>query len=123
MRYCPVCDARYEDEVIKFCTKDGTPLVDDAAPNFTELPIDPIADDEIGEETIIRRRPIEPTVPETQTGRDVDRIVIPTGPVPSSPEEPRIRPRTQAYYQPPPPQNTVKIVVLTILGTLFILGC
>jgi hypothetical protein len=126
MRYCPVCDARYNDDVIKFCTKDGTPLVDDAAPNFTALPSDPIVldvEDEVGEETIIRRRPTEPAVPETQTEREAERIVIPTEGIPRVPSEPQIRPRTQTYYQPPPPQNTVKIVVLTILGTLVILAC
>ncbi len=109
MKYCPICDEKYDEEIIKFCTKDGTPLVDDAEPNFTALPSENLEDD-FGEETIIRRKP-EPT----------ERIVIPT----SSPAaDQQVRPRTQAVYAPPPPQsNTAKTVVLTIIGTLFILGC
>ena len=104
-----MCDEKYDEDIIKFCTKDGTPLVDDAQPSFTALPSENLEDD-FGEETIIRRKP-EPT----------ERIVIPT----SSPAaEQQVRPRANpAAYSAPPPSNTAKTVVLTIIGTLFILGC
>jgi hypothetical protein len=28
MKYCPICDERYDEDIIKFCTRDGTPLID-----------------------------------------------------------------------------------------------
>lgn len=116
MRYCPICDARYDDETIKFCTKDGTPLVEDNEPNFATLPSEE-TDDEIGQETVIRRRE-DMTDASTKKG---ERIVIPAVDEPASQQ---VRPRTaQAYYPPPPPPpNTGKTIVLTILGTLAVLG-
>jgi len=115
MKYCPICDERYDEEIIKFCTKDGTPLVDDQQPSFTALPSENLEEpgDDFGEETVIRRKPV--SVPPAQS----ERIVIPTS---STPEQPA-RPRAQAYYPPPPQPNTAKTVVLTILGTLFVLAC
>ena len=113
MKYCPKCSERFDEEIIKFCTKDGTPLIEDAQPSFTALPSENVEDD-FGEETVIIRKP-------EKTGSG-ERIVIPT----SQPAaEPSVRPRTaQAYYPPPPPpSNTAKTVVLTIFGTLFILAC
>lgn len=115
MRHCPICDERYTDETIKFCTKDGTPLVEDA-PNFVIMPSEsieaPPAD--LGEETVIRRKHDTGfTLPE----RDPERIVVPT----AQREEPRIRPR-QVYYQPPEPPNTAKVIALTIVGTLVVLS-
>ncbi len=38
MKYCPVCQTRYDEEIMRFCTKDGTPLIDEEAPNFVEMP-------------------------------------------------------------------------------------
>lgn len=113
MKYCPICDERYDEEIIKFCTKDGTPLVEEDQPNFTALPSENLEgpDDDLGEETVIRRKPIG------GSGQS-ERIVIPTSP---SPEQPS-RVRAQAYYPPPQQPNTAKTVVLTILGTLVVLG-
>lgn len=125
MKYCPVCSARYDEEIIRFCTKDGTPLVDDIKPQFTAIPSETVideADDDIGQETVIRRKPlVPPDQPLTfdNEGRS-ERIVIPT----SQPEErPGVRARTaQGYNVPPPPPNTAKTVMLTILGTLAVVG-
>ncbi len=122
MKYCPICDERYDDEIIRFCTKDGTPLVDDEQPKFTALPSENVdqPDNDFGEETIIRRKAEDggETIPFDSKGTS-ERIVIPT----SKPADEPIRPRTtQAYYTPPPPPNTVKTVILTILGTLAVLG-
>ena len=121
MKYCPVCEARYDEEVIKFCTKDGTPLIEDEHPNFTALPSENSEepDDEIGEATVIRRKPTAEEIAAAPSQRS-DRIVIPT----SVPKEQQVRQRTAAAYYPPLPQsNTAKTVVLTIIGTLFVLGC
>ena len=117
MKYCPVCSERFDEEIIKFCTRDGTPLVEEEQPSFTALPSESLerGDDDFGEETIIRRKPMSAGGEEGQS----ERIVIPT----SMPADPQVRPRTtQGYYQPPPPPNTAKTVVLTILGTLVVLS-
>ncbi len=110
MRYCPSCNERFDEDIIKFCTRDGTPLVEEVQPEFTALPSESSENietgrDDIGEETVIRRR--------TESH---ERIVIPTA-------EQQVRPRTAtAYYPPPPPPNTIKTVILTIIGTLAVLG-
>jgi len=118
MKVCPQCDERFDEEVIKFCTRDGTPLIEEEQPKFTALPsenMEPNDNDDIGEETVIRRNP-DPNAPTGQS----ERIVIPT-----APEQQQVRHRpAPVYYPPPPPQpSTGKTIVLTILGTLFVLGC
>ena len=117
-----MCDERYDEEIIRFCTKDGTPLIEEGQPNFTaipsEMPEDP--DDAFGEETVIRRNapPVQDTVTE-EPPRESERFVIPTTPAP----EQNVRHRqATAYYPPPPPPNTGKTIVLTIIGTLAVLG-
>ena len=55
MKHCPVCSERYDEEIIRFCTKDGTPLVDEEQPKFTAIPSEIVEDDDdFGQETIIR---------------------------------------------------------------------
>ena len=118
MRYCPKCGERFSEDIIKFCTRDGTPLVEEGEPRFTAMPSQGVEDD-IGDETVIRRRPFDEAAASGPEGPE--RFVIPT----ASPEErePVRRPH-QAYYPPPPQQqNTGKVVVLTILGTIFVLAC
>ena len=122
MKYCPICDERYDEEIIRFCTKDGTPLVDEEQPNFTALPSEASEETaDLGEETIVRRK--ASTVPPTAPIDEEDlsgRIVIPT----SHTEAQSVRPRTATTYYPPPPpqQNIAKTVILTIIGTLAVLG-
>src|SRR5204862_1186962 len=109
------------EEVIRFCTRDGSPLVDDEEPKFVAMPSENIEEPEEDlEATIIRRKPVGDDVAADGDQPQSERIVIPT-----SVPEPQVRPRTTAaYYPPPPPQNnTAKAVVLTILGTLFVLAC
>ncbi|MBK8466177.1 MAG: hypothetical protein IPL32_10140 [Chloracidobacterium sp.] len=113
MRHCPICDACYDDETIKFCTKDGTTLVESSQPNFVILPSEnPEPPADFGDETVIRRKSTSGSI-----GSEPDRIIVPT----ADPSEPRIRQR-QVYYPPPEPPNTAKVVALTIVGTLVILS-
>lgn len=121
MKYCPICNERYDEEIIRFCTKDGTPLIEEEQPSFTAMPSE-AADEstsDLGEETIITRRPV-PVEPETfAEPEQPERIVIPTVYPPTS----QVRPRAPAaYYPPPPPDNTAKTVILTIVGTVAVLG-
>src|ERR1035437_11099763 len=120
MKYCPICDERYDEDIIRFCTKDGTPLIEEEEPKFTALPSETV--DEPEEEKTVIRRNIPGVGGETATFEEPERserIVIPT-------DEPRqqVRPRpTAAYYPPQQPPNTAKTVVLTILGTVFLFAC
>src|SRR5205085_1538708 len=87
-------------------------------PHFTVMPSEnmPIDDDQ---DTVIRRKPDEtPFEPRTEP----ERIVINTEPDPPPP--PPVRARTTPVYVPAARQepNTVKTVVLTIAGTLTVLG-
>ena len=120
MKYCPVCQTRYDEEILRFCTKDGAPLIDEDKPSFTELPSES-GEDDFGEETIIRRNKPENPMPDSEEKQNAqERIVIPTNQVK---EEPQVRAKTAvAYQQPPRESNTTKLVVTTILGTLIILA-
>lgn len=113
MKYCPVCQTRYDEEIIKFCTKDGAPLVEEN-PTFTAMPSESLsAEDFDGEETIIRRNS-----PSDQSELSSQRIVIPTNEI----EREAVRAKAQPPYQPPPKSNTAVTVLLTLLGTLVVLG-
>lgn len=69
MKFCPTCQTKYEEEILKFCIKDGTPLVDEKQPEFKEMPSEVPSDvpdespdeDDFGEQTMIRRN--KPTLP------------------------------------------------------------
>jgi hypothetical protein len=65
MKICPICDKRYDEEIIRFCTTDGTPLVDDEVPSFIEMPSENLdaPEDDIGEITVIRRKEVVPPPP------------------------------------------------------------
>ena len=80
MKFCPTCQSRYDEEILRFCTKDGTPLIDEEEPNFTELPSESAADDE-SEETIVRRKSagsIPPSQPGLKQNGYARAFVIPT---------------------------------------------
>jgi TonB family C-terminal domain len=129
MKYCPTCQTRYDEEIIRFCTKDGTPLVSEEEPNFVEMPSEnlpePEADaDDPSEITVVRRNvSLPPPVPDDDMRFDEEepaqRIVVPTTP------EPMVRggmSSGQRSYNPPPKSNTFMVVALTFLGTMVILG-
>lgn len=115
-KFCPTCQTEYDEEILRFCTKDGTPLLDANSPDFSAMPSQSSMDD-IGEETIISRK-----MPDAETTRldsqeaapPPQRIVIPT--------EPPVKAKPIAPLPPPKKSNTAKVVLFTLLGTLGILG-
>lgn len=128
MKFCPTCQTRFDEEILRFCTKDGTPLIEEAQPNFTEMPSESGVEDDLGEETVIRRKPLPSSAPIPPSANKTEnvqepapRIVIPT-------TEKKIVPpvrtkNTQVYRQPAPQKsNTAKIVFLTLLGTIVLLA-
>jgi TonB family protein len=129
MKFCPTCQTRYDEEILRFCTKDGTPLLDEKTPNFIQMPSEslPTPDEDFGEETVIRRNPAATPIPTPlpefeeessyQSPRNsAERIIIPTA-------DQQVRSRVTPPYQPPPQKsNTAKVVALTLLGTLAVLA-
>jgi len=115
MKYCPTCQTRYDEAVLRFCMKDGTPLLDEDEPKFVAMPSESIeepADDDPGDVTVVRRNG-----PPAELPSERPRIVVPTY------EESREqRARARVPYNPPAKSNTAKVVLLTILGTLAVLA-
>ncbi len=129
MKYCPTCETRYDEEILRFCMKDGTPLLDVEEPSFIQMPSESIEepeDDEAGEVTVVRRNvpvlpPAMPSIDDdfSDVGRPPSgqRIVVPT-----FEEQQQARARVIAPHQAPPRTSTLLVVALTIFGTLFVLG-
>lgn len=141
MKFCPTCQTKYDEEILRFCIKDGTPLVDEKQPEFTEIPSE-TADDDIGEQTVIRRNkpstPLPPPViadtgagsgdiPGPPPGADEEneskRIVISTS---GEPKEQTIRARETALpssrHSQPKKSNAALIALVSIFGTMIVLG-
>lgn len=129
MKFCPTCDTRYDEDILRFCMKDGTPLVDEEAPKFVEMPSEsfdiPIDGDDESEVTVVRKvkfpeqpPPIAVEQPPSFEPREEmpPRIVVPMAPT----ETPRAR--VIAAETKPQGSNTVLVVFLTIFGTLALLG-
>ena len=116
MKYCPTCETRYDEEILRFCMKDGTPLLEEEEPNFVAMPSESIdeVEDDPSDVTVVRRN-----VPTQEPEQDRPRIIVPTY------EEARrqeTRARVVPPYYPPPKPNTAKVVILTILGTLAVVA-
>ena len=135
MKFCPVCKTSYDEEILRFCTKDGTLLVEGEQPNFTAMP----SRDDLGEDTVVRRKTPLPIPSTAQALPDFDdeperisspRIIIPMADDPIIEEQPPRRREgvrtmtTESIRRPPPPKqsNTGMVVALTILGTIVLLG-
>lgn len=142
MKYCPTCQTEYDDEIMRFCTKDGTPLVDKDAPKFTEIPSEtseePDDDDEY--KTVIRRD--EPPASETKNlsatdapeqdeedKKQPERIVISTkGGAGGSRAEQSVRAKPAANARAAQAEplrresNTATVVLLTMLGTIVLIA-
>lgn len=127
MKFCPVCQTRYDEEILRFCTKDGAPLIEEN-PTFAEMPSESEEIDDISEETLIRRNAPPSEIPAAQPGdkedfgesAPVQRIVIPT-----KEEKEPVRAKVVSeprYEQPRQKSNTALIVLVTMLGTLIVLG-
>ena len=117
MKYCPTCETRYDEDILRFCMKDGTPLLEEEEPKFSAMPsesIDAEADDDPGDITVVRRNDLGREQTEQRP-----RIVVPTY---EETREQAPRARVAPAHRPPPKANTAKIVFLTILGTLAALG-
>ena len=128
MKYCPKCNTRYDEEIIRFCTKDGTPLIEEEEPNFSALPSENLpetGEDDPGEVTVVRRNvPIPPPLPDEEMNFEggqsppPQRIVVPTDEPINIPP----RPQRQSYQASQKKPNTLLIVLLTIIGTVIVLG-
>ncbi len=117
MKYCPTCETRYDEEILRFCMKDGTPLLDEEEPKFVAMPsesIDEVIDDDPDDVTVVRRNVPVPMEPH----EDRPRIVVPTY---EEAREQQSRARVP-HYNPPAKSNTAKVVILTILGTIVVLS-
>ncbi len=133
MKFCPVCKTSYDEEILRFCTKDGTLLVEGKQPNFTALP----SENDLGEDTVIRRKTPAPIPASAQALPDFDdepervsspRIVIPMADEPFAEDAPPRREPVRTMTtesirrQPPQKSNTAMVVALTVLGTIVLLG-
>ena len=137
MKYCPTCETRYDEDILRFCMKDGTPLLDEAEPNFIEMPsesldVPQVEADDPSEVTVIRRNvpvppplPVEPEVEDFSISEEPNRpvssqrIVVPTFEERQRQERARV---AAQYHQPPRRSNTALVVFLTMIGTVFVLG-
>ncbi|HKX83872.1 MAG TPA: hypothetical protein VJL58_06620, partial [Pyrinomonadaceae bacterium] len=126
MKYCPTCGTKYDEEILRFCMKDGTPLLEEEEPKFVEMPSESldtgVDDDDPGEVTVIRRNiPVPPPPVEEDFGSDAprggERIIVPT-----YQEQQRQAPRTLPYQAAPKKTNTAIVVLLTIIGTVAVLA-
>lgn len=115
MKYCPTCETRYDEEILRFCMKDGTPLLEEDEPKFVAMPsesIDEPVEDDLGDVTVVRRN--IPVSESEEVRRATPRIVVPTY---EEEREQHARARVAPPYYPPK-SNTAKVVILTILGTV-----
>lgn len=122
MKFCPKCQTKYDDEILRFCKIDGTPLVSETPPSFTALPSQSSINinDELGEETIISRKKPDRTAPLQPPQEEVrQRIVVQT----STPEVKKTQsPQSQFQSAPKNKSNTAATVFLTLFGTIAVLG-
>lgn len=121
MKICPKCQTKYDEDIIRFCTKDGSPLVDEN-PSFTAMPSQSFSIDDIGEETLIsRNRPVVSPLPVSSDSEETShRVVIPIG----EDKKQAVRPleTPQRPLQEPRKSNTALVVLLTIFGTVALLA-
>ncbi len=106
MKFCPVCQTKYDEEILRFCIKDGAPLIDEDQPNFKEMP----SEEDLGEDTVISRKPTQDELDALKKTDEPEpaRIVIPT-----AEQERGQQVRARNYQQPPPPPKSTAMVVLT----------
>jgi TonB family protein len=106
MKLCPSCKTEYE-ELLRFCPKDGTPLVDAEMPQFFG--------ENLGEEvTIIKHNyPKEDIDPRDVITNKPKKIAITT-------EEPEFMKSSSTVAQPLQERDILAIALLTAFGTIVI---
>ncbi len=145
MKFCPTCQTKYDEEILRFCIKDGTPLVDEKKPEFKEIPSQiPEEDDDFGEDTVIRRNKPSTNVPPpggsqtdrldsditetteagSKTTKDSKRIVISTSDETRAQQviRPKDSPPSHHRHQPPKGSNTALVAMVSIFGTIIVLA-
>jgi periplasmic protein TonB len=121
MKFCPKCQTKYDDEILRFCKIDGTPLISETPPSFTALPSQSSIkiDDELGEDTIIARKKPDRTASLQQPNEEPrQRIVVQT----STPEVVKTTPQQGFQTNQPKKSSTAATVFLTLFGTIAVLG-
>jgi TonB family protein len=122
MKFCPKCQTKYDDEILRFCKIDGTPLIGETPPSFTALPSQSSINigDELGEDTVISRKNSGKTVPlpRQPTEEPRQRIVVQT----STPEVVKTTPQKGFQTNQPKKSSTAATVFLTLFGTVAVLG-
>lgn len=137
MKICPKCQTEYDEEVIRFCTKDGSPLVEKSAPEFSDkMPSEastPDVEDDEGEKTIIRRKapasdagtqPLNQSSTDQpkESKADSKRIVISTSGDDATGKNQSVRPKAAPVKRPQEKKsNTAIVVLMSIIGTLIVL--
>ena len=145
MKLCPACGTQYTDDSMRFCTKDGTTLVDLAPPaqktapppvnttppppvNTTPTP-KPFSLDETLSDIPLpprERGGDEPTVvrqePQFIPPQEQPRPQPPSQPITQTPPIQTAPPKPTPQQQPKPKSNATLFVVLGVLGLLGLLG-
>jgi protein TonB len=109
MKTCPKCGAQYDNETLLFCTRDGTPLVQEGnGPEFTGMPSESWEED-----TVVISKPAAEA-----------KIIVPTSESEAGPEVvPVAPPRSAPPYQPPPPKPRIALtILLTVLSTIAVVA-
>jgi hypothetical protein len=109
MKFCPVCQTEYDEEILRFCIKNGAPLVDKDQPNFKEMP----SEKDLGEDTVISRKPTQSELDALKTPEkesEPAKIVIPTV---EQERQQQVRARAAAYQEPLRPQRSTGMLILT----------
>jgi TonB family protein len=100
MKICPLCQTEYDD-AIRFCPKDGTPLIDSETPEFSE--------EKAGEEvTIIRHSHLK---------ADPEEVIT------SKPKKIFIQPEnieSASIIAPQQQSNVVRIIIPTVFVTIIV---
>ncbi len=103
MKHCPNCQTNYADDTLQFCLQDGTPLVEVSDQSAPTVAFDTES------ETIVSPKQVEPirfdlpsSYQTNQTNWETSQPVV--------------------IEREPKKSNTAAIVLLTVLGTILLLG-
>lgn len=100
MKICPACSSMYNDDSMRFCTKDGTPLIVYEETKNTPPSVNPL-DETLSD--IPMPAHAQDDEPPTVVNRDESRFVVPLGSTPQQQTPPPMPPPIQAGVGAPPP--------------------